>query len=205
MHRQLILASLAIAAGIGPSRAQDVAGNTEPSFFEGFYAGLNGGFGDGDLSVYLSPVLTFDAEGGFAGVQAGYNFAADNLVFGVEADMQKSDITYTISGSGGGMAVDSFGTVRARVGADFGGVMPYVTGGIAVGHYSVDSAGTPIGDDWTLGWTAGVGIEAALLENVSLKAEYLYVDLGQVQLYSPPGPLLETDFQAFRAGFNIHF
>jgi outer membrane immunogenic protein len=92
-----------------------------------------------------------------------------------------------------------FGTFRGRVGwttADHW--MFYVTGGLAYGQAKFSNASiatltvtSPVagtfstsagagfsGSTTRAGWTAGGGIEKALSRNWSIKAEYLYVDLG---------------------------
>jgi len=38
--------------------------------------------------------------------------------------------------------------------------------------------GFPAGSITTAGWTVGAGLEFGIVSNVSVKAEYLYVDLG---------------------------
>ena len=58
-----------------------------------------------------------------------------------------------------------------------------------------------------MGWTAGVGLEAQATSNISIKAEYLYVDLG-TQTYGglPIGSIDATQrFSVVRAGLNYKF
>ena len=56
--------------------------------------------------------------------------------------------------------------------------------------------------DVRLGWTAGAGVEYALNQNLSVKAEYLYVDLGSDILV-----LDDVKFSAhlLRGGINWRF
>ena len=56
------------------------------------------------------------------------------------------------------------------------------------------------------GWTAGVGIEAQATDNLTIKAEYLYVDLGS-QTYNLPGTSRDIGqrFGVIRAGVNYKF
>ncbi|TGV14248.1 outer membrane beta-barrel protein, partial [Mesorhizobium sp. M4B.F.Ca.ET.143.01.1.1] len=67
--------------------------------------------------------------------------------------------------------------------------IPYFTGGLAYGEAEAnpDIAGYG-GKDTLVGWTAGAGIEHAFSKNWTLKAEYLFVDLGKVDLadFGPP-------------------
>ena len=56
--------------------------------------------------------------------------------------------------------------------------------------------------DVRLGWTAGAGLEYALNQSLSIKAEYLYVDLGSDILV-----LDDVTFRAhlIRGGINWRF
>ena len=55
----------------------------------------------------------------------------------------------------------------------------YATGGLAYGEvHAWDSAFGVAGSSVRAGWTAGVGIQAMLMQNWSEKFEYLHVDLG---------------------------
>jgi outer membrane immunogenic protein len=93
-----------------------------------------------------------------------------------------------------------FGTVRGRVGAIFDRWLVYGTGGLAYGALKTDGTAIATGSpgcspvvgcpfqplaNWTntsinLGWTIGAGIEGAVNNYWTLKVEYLYVDLGNL-------------------------
>src|SRR5690606_19204087 len=97
--------------------------------------------------------------------------------------------------------------------------MVYGTGGVAYGNIeayaNANLNGTPVGistSETKVGWTAGLGAEYAFTDNMSLKTEYLYTDLGSIDLYN--GPLfgdfsLASDadfrFHTVRAGLNFRF
>jgi outer membrane immunogenic protein len=57
------------------------------------------------------------------------------------------------------------------------------------------------------GWTIGAGLEAAATDNITLKAEYLYVDLGTQNYATALGGSLDTNqrFGLIRAGINYKF
>ena len=61
------------------------------------------------------------------------------------------------------------------------------------------------------GWTVGAGWEYALPHNLSLKAEYLYLDLGTSRFFDPPFGLagiphdVKLRDQIFRIGLNYRF
>jgi outer membrane immunogenic protein len=99
-----------------------------------------------------------------------------------------------------------FGTVRGRIGYALDRVLIYGTGGLAYGQVKLggtmmDSGTTtvvappftPIPFSGTApfgasrvnaGWTAGAGVEGALVGHWTWKAEYLYVDLGTLNLFA---------------------
>jgi outer membrane immunogenic protein len=87
--------------------------------------------------------------------------------------------------------LDWFSTARARIGYAFGDILPYVTGGGAFGHID-EFRGDPFGSfsvgSTQTGWTAGAGIEYQVTRNLSVRAEYLHVDLGR-DFYQTPGEL----------------
>jgi outer membrane immunogenic protein len=106
--------------------------------------------------------------------------------------------------------INWLGTVRGRIGYAFDRFLPYITGGVAFGGvrgaYAVTTpagAFTATGSDTNFGWTLGGGLEYAFTPNLSLKAEYLYVDLGDVT----PTPLHNVDVTSHvvRAGLNFRF
>ncbi len=182
----------------------------------GFYVGVNAGYGGGLLEAQtrqfqdagggVSELQSINTRLGFGnffgGLQAGYNYQfANNVVVGIETDFQGSAIKlqgsarYTDAGGGStnalsGMAdfgQDWFGTTRLRLGYAFGGVMPYVTGGLAYSglagkfNYSTftlgfgtTSATTGAGSEAKIGFAAGAGLEYAISPNWSVKTEYLY-------------------------------
>lgn len=165
----------------------------------------------------VPPPVSFKGDGGLAGVQGGYNYQFGKGVLGIEADYNWS----RIRGSGtanflfapgaflgntgtivSAQSVDSFGTVRGRLGwlASQQWLL-YATGGLAYGEINRNVALTSAanlgiiggaisvqctggqacyvgaGRQWAFGWTVGAGAEWALSANWSVKAEYLYINL----------------------------
>ena len=182
----------------------------------GFYAGVNGGYawGTAEREPAAGGPSTEDNTGGFAlGAQAGYNFDMGGFVLGAETDLQWAAISHDEDIPGGTLTagVDGFGTVRGRAGVTFDRVMPYITGGLAYGWGTVsveDGAGVKTSQDNThVGWTVGAGLEAAAADNITFKAEFLYVDLGAQTYTSAPGPALDVSqrFGIVRAGLNYKF
>ena len=211
-----LVAGSAFAADLPSRKEAPVYVPPPPSFsWAGLYGGINIGYGFGDGSQeyggigYLSPALvgpnvdrrnsvpggsalggTSNLNGVLGGGQVGYNWQFSPwLVFGVETDIQASDVHDTVNSSAAvpdafgthlqsatsTKSVDWYGTVRGRVGvAPFmPNLLIYGTGGFAYGGvthgvgFSDIGAGLPAFgsiataqyDSTSTGWTAGGGIE----------------------------------------------
>lgn len=182
---------------------------------------------------------------GFAGgVQAGYNFQRGFLVFGAEADFGAFRLEESTAAAGvfpfpflgnqysltERMKADWLATVRGRLGISvMQHVLLYATGGVAFSEFKFSSSysdnavgfGFPGGSgfgsrsDTRTGWTAGGGIEWLLDRNWSIRAEYLYVDLGSIQVLAPTSNTAafsqtiqvdaELTAQIARLGLNFRF
>lgn len=153
-----------------------------------------------------------DPRGVIGGATIGFNVAVGGLVFGVEGDVSKSDISGTdtefknVPPTSPGtrtvtQSLEWFSTVRGRIGFTQGNLLLYGTGGLAIGQsdysYSAEYSGgvafANVADTRTsIGWTAGLGAELGL-GLVSIKFEYLYYDLGDESLsaqFFTAGPAL---------------
>jgi outer membrane immunogenic protein len=100
-------------------------------------------------------------------------------VFGVEVDGQWSDQgkTTNISTISFTDKVDWFATARVRAGAASDRFLVYATaGGLYEGlSRSLSSPfGSATASTQKVGWAAGLGIEGAITQNVTLRAEYLF-------------------------------
>lgn len=212
----------ALAADL-PARSYTKAPVADPGInWSGFYAGVNAGYGRGSATTALA---ANDVEVGFIGPgdrnplppplrpegfvgggQAGYNAQFGNVVAGLEADIDYSNLRKSDAASGaffiGGILttaienrLDWFGTLRGRLGIlPVDNVLLYATGGLAYGRvrttttasnilpFSCDGATVYCGSGTTAGisagWTAGGGIEYAFAANWTIRGEYLYLDLG---------------------------
>ena len=212
----LSLTSATQAADLGwNSGASPMYSPTPASGWSGFYAGVSGSYGWGTATLQPAPgAQASNGTGGWnLGGQAGYNMDMGGFILGAEADLQWSNINYSEAVAGGTFkaGVDFYGTLRGRAGMAFGQVMPYVTGGLAAGRgtASVDNGVVTSQSATHMGWTAGVGLEAQATSNISIKAEYLYVDLGTQAYNGLPAPVGNTDigqrFSVVRAGLNYKF
>lgn len=150
-------------------------------------------------SVGAQGVNSSSVTGGFT---AGYNWQVNNAVLGLEGDINYFGFkgsatgtalypccapdTFTVSSS---VSADWLATIRGRIGFLAAPAwLIYGTGGAAIaevkGNFNFTdtfSAATESAAirDTRVGWTAGVGTEYAFGGGWSLKAEYLYVDLGR--------------------------
>ena len=89
--------------------------------------------------------------------------------------------------------MDWTSTVRGRIGIPFDHFLIYGTGGVALADVSMNQAVT-VGnfgqfagsaDKTKTGWTLGGGAEYALCNNITVKAEALWFDLGSISLNLP--------------------
>jgi outer membrane immunogenic protein len=229
-----VLAATALFAMGGTSLAADIAAEPTPYDWSGMYAGVIAGYSWSDFDVNADQPNTpafdlsqsFGVEGGQVGLEAGWNHQIDSLVFGIAADISLSDaedpsnIDTVFEDELYVGKHDYFATVRGRLGYAMDNVLVYATGGLAITdaefryeNYS-DSTHTvldqPIVKDHKtlLGWTAGGGVELALGETVSVKAEYLYSDFGSLDFDFIPGDLTgdaDVTSHIVRAGLLIHF
>jgi outer membrane immunogenic protein len=159
------------------------------------------------LGIGLIPgSLNLSNNGFIGGGQLGYNWQAGSVVYGLEADIAgisaKGNATVgpVIIGAFAPVTtaynheIDWLSTYRARLGVTVAPtVLLYGTGGLAVGQTklgntficptcappaSTEASTTNQVSNTSAGWTAGAGVEWMFAPQWSVKAEYLYVDLG---------------------------
>jgi outer membrane immunogenic protein len=185
---------------------------TQAYNWTGFYIGANGGGGWGH-SYWDANATGMNLSGAQVGGTAGYNWQSGNAVFGLEGDLDWSNLkgsaTTTLCPFGCNTSDTWLSTVRGRAGYAFGGVLPYVTGGLAVGDIRAGFPGFATASATNAGWTVGGGIEVALPGNWSAKAEYLHVDLGRFDCGIDCGAAgtdnVSMHDNVVRAGLNYHF
>jgi outer membrane immunogenic protein len=161
------------------------------------------GIGQGNLGRFITfpgADSSASADGFLGGAQIGYNYQSGAWVFGAEADYQASDWKSSSSFLGDPIQgpyyqtsaeLQSFGTVRGRIGYAVDNVLVYATGGLAVGQAKAGlsvQGGTPnpaapiysqSESQTMVGYAIGAGAEWAIARsNWSVKAEYLYTDFG---------------------------
>lgn len=202
-----------------------------PAVYPGANVGFLGG-GNGDDDTRFT-----------GGAQLGYNWQMGQLVLGIEADFNwingNGNQSYTTilpvaAVTPGpnyvtvnhGRSSNFWGTVRPRVGWAMDRMLIYATGGLAYADSSnsgsivlTNGVGQTIGaftatnDSDNFGWTLGAGVEYAVTNNWTIKAEYLYVDLNRktrtyVDPVNPGYYFTGTTgdrFHVVRAGVNFKF
>lgn len=208
-----ILSTLGFAAAIAvvstasfasdlPSKKKAPAPIIAPRAFSwnGVYAGINGGYLN--TNAYgLAAASTGDAKGGIFGVTGGYNVQMpNNIVVGVEGDYGMSNADG--SAGGGSSKLGSMLSLRARAGLAMDRFLPYVTGGYAGANVKTDNDGSR--SEFANGWTAGAGVEYAFSDNLSAKAEALYVNFDKVKT-DTANETVGYDGGLYRVGLNYHF
>ena len=170
----------ALVVGAGLATAADIPGYVPPPAaayspvsaysWTGPYLGLQGGYGWGGSTI--------GHNGWIGGAYMGYNFQPTaNWVVGIEGDASAT----TKKGSASGQTVTNpwDATVRGRVGYAFDRFLVYGTGGVAFGGVTAND-GVNAESATKIGWTAGVGVEAALTQNVTGRLEFRHTNLGTV-------------------------
>jgi outer membrane immunogenic protein len=194
----LALASSAYAADLGvPPAYKAPMLASAPWSWAGFYVGANVGFAGAQTNIsspdnsYVFPPgasITSNKTGVIGGLQAGYNWQFNSLVVGLEGDISVASLNRTTSMAAiSAFTADTFtgnmtalGTVRGRIGWAFDHALVYGTGGVAFANLK-DQYSSPIfpfttgANSSATGWTAGGGVEYALTDHWTVKAEYLHV------------------------------
>ena len=228
----VVASGTAMAADLGP-----VYKGPAPIAYSwtGCYLGIEGGANWGQ-SRHISAGLpnpanaglpidnTFDLSGALVGGTVGCNYQINSWVMGIE-----NDASWT-NKSGSANDIPPFNvaavsqtsekwidTLRGRLGFTWNRALLYGTGGAAFAGTSVTVCGPFVcaSDSRSrVGWVAGVGLEYAAWENVSLKIEYLHADFGTERYIDPPviGPattIVTRDVSLtddiVRAGVNWRF
>jgi outer membrane immunogenic protein len=169
-------------------------------------------------------------NGVIGGGNVGYNyeipgwnwFSSSGAVIGLEGSVDGSSLSKTAVATvpifGGFSTVDVHskldvqGSIRGRLGFAWDRVLIYATGGVAFGGintditvFGTDFFGTPVfgsGNRSTtrVGWTVGGGLQYALTNNWSVRAEYRFTDFGRINqtgVFEDTNPLILTPTAAF--------
>jgi outer membrane immunogenic protein len=184
-----------------------------PFSWTGAYIGVNGGYGFG-RSKWDGLPATFDVNGGMVGGQLGYNWQYGQFVYGLEGDADWTNLhgnANILNCAGTTLCEtknDFLSTVRGRFGLAADRLLPYATGGLAVGNIKATAPTLTGVDNTNAGWTVGGGLEYSVAPNWSVKAEYLWVDLGKETcstMCGLPSNNVSLTTNVVRGGVNYHF
>ncbi|MGL4241743.1 MAG: outer membrane protein, partial [Beijerinckiaceae bacterium] len=161
---------------------------------------------------FTKSVRTDGRTGFTAGGTAGYNHQIGQIVIGAEGDYNYSGLRgngLTFPGLAPARAeLTSFGTIRGRLGVAFDRALVYGTGGYAFG-FSEATAGFVKQSSTHHGYAIGGGLEYAFTQNVSAKAEYLYMPFEAKGVSALPGVAFGgktgVDASVVRGGINYRF
>jgi outer membrane immunogenic protein len=213
MRKTLIAAAVAATTVAGGSAlAADLPRGAPPPIVQavpiftwtGFYVGLNGGyvFSTGksvsEIGGFSNGQLKTLGDGFTIGGTLGVNYQINNIVVGLEADLNYVDLGKSVTATIGGLTTTAtrdmtyLGTVRGRLGFAFDRALIYVTGGLAYGDPDSRTTFAVPGFAWDgtksdtkFGYALGAGLEYAFDRNWSAKIEYMYFDLGRTNYVSP--------------------
>ena len=229
------------AGGIWPSGGRDA------SLFDPGFAGIDGGFINAGFPGGLGSQSAGFIGGGQAGYnwQTGaFVLGVETDFDGSTLSKSFNNVggpfagpAATASGLNGDFltvngknSLTWLGTTRARLGfvaTPDNRLMIYATGGVAYGggnsQFSAFDAttgsffsGNPSSP--RVGWTIGGGVEYAITNNITIKGEYLYADLGSTKFTRPRTALrlltsraslssgkIDWNASIFRAGVNYKF
>ena len=117
------------------------------------------------------------------GGTAGINWQTGHWVLGLEGDYSWTGINSTVNFGCGPAAcyekMSYFATARGRAGYAADRFLYFVSSGAAFSKSATVQAGVDSGTGQIHGWTVGAGVEAAIDNHWSVKAEYLYADFGK--------------------------
>jgi outer membrane immunogenic protein len=223
------------AGGIWPS------GSRNASIFDP-NAGIDGAF----INAGFPGGLGSQSAGFIGGGQAGYNWQTGAFVLGVETDFDGSTLSKSFNNVGSPFAATTglggdfitvngknsltwLGTTRGRVGfvaTPDNRLMIYGTGGVAYGggNSQFSAFDNTTHTFWNgnpsssrVGWVIGGGVEYAVTNNITVKGEYLYADLGSSKfnnIANTTSPIfagttvsgkIGWNASIFRAGVNYKF
>jgi outer membrane immunogenic protein len=168
------------------------------------YAWGTGNFDDTGFDpitgTFINGTLANNPNGVVGGAHLGYQYQFNQLVLGIEGSVDGTSLTNT--------AVDNFlvafrgstltaqtsadvqGSIRGKIGIAWDRLLIYGTGGVAFGGFSTDfelfASKVPIfatanTSSTRVGWTAGGGIQYAVVNNWWVFAEYRFTDFGSLR------------------------
>ncbi len=204
------LIALAVSASAADVRVRRPAPASAPALiapvynWNGFYVGGHIGWGDSTLGNDES------GDGFLGGLQTGYNYQINQLVFGVEGEISWTDMGRSATvGAISSTDIDWIATIAGRLGYAFGNALVYGKVGVAFLDWSSDVAvrglGVSTGNTET-GWVIGAGLEYGFTPNWSAKIEYNFMsfELDRTGFVNSAFDR-DLDVHLFKLGINYRF
>lgn len=198
---------LAVALGLfalsGTAYAADVVQEEPPApapvaelpvaSWAGPYAGINLGYGFSGRTKERDFGVETDTKGFVGSAFGGYQWQQENFVYGAEAELGYNGVKGDDNGIDSKAGFE--GSLRARLGyAVTPEILLYGTGGLAGRNLKVEDNVLGTSDSATmLGWTAGLGTDIKLTDNVFGRVEYRYTDFGSKDFGGGIGNVKATD------------
>jgi outer membrane immunogenic protein len=244
MKRLLLVASLVLGAPVFVHAADlprlplkaPFSPAPPPFSWTGFYVGINGGYGWGNVKTDdgAGDTTALNSNGGIVGGTFGFNYQINQFVVGFDGDIDWSGMKWSQTATdssifgtttaGVSYKNDTLSTFAARFGVAADRALFYAKAGGAWTNEKFDFNGTdPVFGSITngsnsfnrLGWMIGAGVEYAVTDMITLKAEYNYADFGTKNETltinsSVDGPLTSTisdklTMNVVKVGVNVLF
>ncbi|MDP2621483.1 MAG: outer membrane beta-barrel protein [Hyphomicrobiales bacterium] len=221
----LLMSGAAVATDAPTAAEPMASGPGVTYDWTGSYVALFAGGGWGDVDVHdvngyqgAPPVgdFSYDADGFYGGVLGGYNWQNGSWVFGIEGELGYLGLDDSAqyppyvgvrlpTDSRSSIESDFFASLTGRIGLAAGNMLFYLKGGGAglntdVSFIDTDPTGLTLvsgtsASDFMVGWTAGGGLEVMLNNGWIARGEYMYMDLGDINVAA-------TDSGATLRNFN---
>jgi outer membrane immunogenic protein len=148
--------------------------------------------------LFLNDSVGNNPQGVIGGAHIGYNLQINQWVAGLEGSVDGTSISRSVFDPFSGLTLGSEapvqGSIRLRAGVAWDRFLVYATGGAAftgIQDTYTDTIGFVTGvplayeniSKTRAGWTVGGGLEYAVTDNWSVRAEYRYSDFGHYNDY----------------------
>lgn len=221
MKRESIALVSAVALAVFSATSASAQSKSD---WAGFYAGLHGGYGWGDLSADEADGFV-KLKGGVGGGHIGYLWQFQSFVLGVEGDISYSAIGEKLHEVDGPETYDFeaknnwLASLRARAGVDVGPALLYATGGLAWTDWSITETSRMAGFDDVkgfktggkdLGFVVGGGVEFKLTQSIVARVEGLHYRFSGMDVaFEDDGELetvkLKEEITTVRGGLSVRF
>lgn len=144
----------------------------------------------------------------------GRDWQSDRLTYGAQVSVGNGDFSASptnaafISCSACASRLSDLITLRGRLGLATGQFLVFATGGVARANFTATNVfGLQSVREATMtGWTAGLGVERMIGDNLSLSVSYDYLDFGKLDLpvYLPTAQT-DVTLGLVQVGLNVHW